>query len=159
MAQVIGFHFTLKDQSGETLGGTREKQGRPMLALLGAGNILPALERQIIDMDIGARKQVTIPAEQAYGTVDPSLKLKLPRSKFPEGTDVKIGLQFQGGEKDGWPIIFRVVKIDGDDIYVDANHELAGLTLHYDIEITEKREATAEERSHGHAHHPSGSCS
>ena len=108
-----------------------------MLALLGAGNILPALERQIIDMDIGARKQVTIPAEQAYGTVDPSLKLKLPRSKFPEGTDVKIGLQFQGGEKDGWPIIFRVVKIDGDDIYVDANHELAGLTLHYDIEITE----------------------
>ena len=48
------------------------------------------------------------------------------------------------------------MKIDGDDIYADANHELAGLTLHYDVEITEKRDATAEEIAHGHVHGPTG---
>ena len=109
-------------------------------------------------MNVGDTKSVIIPADQAYGEIDPKLKLKLPRSKFPDGTDINIGLQFQGGEKDGWPIIFRVIRIEGDDIYVDANHELAGLTLHYDVEITEIRDATTEEISHGHAHRRSGEC-
>jgi len=156
--QIIGFHFTLKDQSGEILGSSREGQGLPILALLGSGNVLPALERHLMDMNVGEQKDIIIPPDQAYGEVDPSLKLKLPRSKFPAGTDVKLGLVFQGGERDGWPVIFRVVKIEGDDIYVDANHESAGLTLHYDVVITEKREATVEEMAHGHAHHKGGSC-
>ncbi len=159
MRQIIGFHFVLKDQFGKTLGDSRDMQEHPTLTLLGSGSILSALERHISDMSEGERKSFTIPADQAYGSVDPSLKLKIPRSKFPKGTDLKIGLPFQGGEKDGWPIIFRVTEISGDDIYADANHELAGLTLHYDVEITEKREATAEEISHGHAHRRKGSCS
>lgn len=158
MRQVIGFDFTLKDQSGTLLEDSRREQGQPRLVLLGAGGVLPALEKQICDMEVGARKSVTIPVDEAYGPVDPSLKLKIPRSKFPADADLKVGLHFQGGEKDGWPIIYRVTKISGDDIYADANHELAGLTLHYDIEIAEKREATAEEVSHGHAHRRKGTC-
>jgi len=156
--QIIGFHYILKDQFGNILGNTHEEQGHPMVVLLGSGRILPALERHISDMSVGAFKTVKIPVDQAYGDVDPSLKLKIPRSKFPDGTDIKLGLQFQGGEKEGWPIIFRITKIDGDDIYADANHELAGLTLHYDVEITERRDATAEEISHGHAHRRRGVC-
>ena len=152
MPQIIGFHFLLKDQSGHILGGSRDNQGHPMLILKGAGQILPALERNICDMSVGERETIIISPDAAYGEADPSLKMSLPRSKFPDGTDIQIGLQFQGGEKDGWPIIFRVVKIDGDDVHVDANHELAGLTLHYEVEITEKRDATDEELAHGHAH-------
>ena len=159
MRQVIGFHFRLTDQSGNLLEDTRRHKGLPMLILLGAGGVLPALERGIQDMEVGACKRVTIPVEAAYGPIDPSLRLKIPRSKFPEAAELSLGLQFQGGEKDGWPIIYRVTRIEGDEIYADANHELAGLTLHYDVEITEKREATAEEISHGHAHRRSGSCS
>ena len=159
MKKIIGFHFVLKDQQGHVLGNSREDQEHPTLILTGSVRILPALEQHIKDMNVGDTKSVIIPADQAYGEIDPKLKLKLPRSKFPDGTDINIGLQFQGGEKDGWPIIFRVVKIEGDDIYVDANHELAGLTLHYDVEITEKRDATTEEISHGHAHRQGGSCS
>ena len=158
MKQVVGFHFRLKDQFGNLLGDSQSGPGHPMLILLGSGGVLPALERHVSDMQIGERKCIEIPIDEAYGQIDPTLKLKIPRSKFPEGTELKTGFQFQGGEKDGWPIIFRVIKISGDDIFVDANHELAGLTLHYDVEITEKREATAEEISHGHAHRRSGSC-
>jgi len=158
MKQIIGFHFTLKDQHGNFLGSSRDGDGHPMLVLQGSGRVLPALERYIIDMQVGESQKIMIPTDQAYGAVDPSLKMKLPRSKFPEGTDIRIGLQFQGGEKDGWPVIFRVVKIEGTDVYVDANHELAGLSLHYDVEIMERRDATAEEISHGHAHRRSGEC-
>ena len=156
MKHVTGFHFTLKDQHDNLLQNTRDASGEPMLVLIGSGRVFPALEHHIHDMAIGERRQVILPPEDAYGDVDPKLKLKVPRSKFPEGTDLKIGFVFQGGEKEGWPIIFRVVKIEGDDIYVDANPELAGLTLHYDVEVVERREATAEEISHGHAHRHNG---
>ena len=152
MPQIVGFHFTLRNQLGDMLGGTHDNDGHAMLVLMGAGNILPALELQIKDMAIGARKDVIISAVDAYGEVDETLRMTIPRSKFPDGTQIVDGLRFEGGKKDGWPIIFRVVKIDGDDIYVDANHELAGMTLHYDVEITDKREASDEEIAHGHAH-------
>ena len=158
MKDVVGFHFSLKDQFGNLLGDSLTETGQPMLILLGSGGVLPTLEQHLSEMQIGERKRVIIPVEDAYGEIDPTLKLKIPRSKFPAGTELKTGFQFQGGEKDGWPIIFRVTKIAGDDIYADANHELAGLALHYDVEITEKRGATAEEISHGHAHRHSGSC-
>ena len=158
MRQVIGFHFVLKDQLGTVLEDSFSKDGHPMLILVGAGRVLPALEQNVSDMNVGERKSFTIPAEQAYGPVDPSLKLKIPRSKFPKDTELKPGFHFEGGEKEGWPVIYRVTKIDGDDIYADANHELAGHSLHYEVEITEKREASSEEISHGHAHRRSGVC-
>ena len=156
MADVLGLHFTLKNQDGDVLGSTRDKDGAPLLVLIGHGGILPALEREIKDMTVGQSKMVIITAAQAYGEIDRSLKMTIPRSKFPEGTDIVQGLQFEGGQKDGWPIIFRVVKIKGDDIFIDANHELAGMDLHYDVEISERREATADELSHGHAHGKGG---
>ena len=156
MAQITGFHFTLKNQFGDILGGTRDSDTQPMLILIGHGNILPALELQIKDLAVGARKELIISAAEAYGEVDKTLKMTLTRSQFPEGTDITEGLRFDGGQRDGWPVIFRVVKIDGDDIYVDANHELAGMTLHYDVEITEKRDASDEEIAHGHAHGAGG---
>ena len=42
------------------------------------------------------------------------------------------------------------------EITVDANHPLAGVTLNFDVEITEIRDATAEESTHGHVHGPGG---
>jgi FKBP-type peptidyl-prolyl cis-trans isomerase SlyD len=42
------------------------------------------------------------------------------------------------------------------EIEIDGNHPMAGRDLYFAIEITEVREATAEELSHGHVHGPGG---
>jgi FKBP-type peptidyl-prolyl cis-trans isomerase SlyD len=41
-------------------------------------------------------------------------------------------------------------------VTVDANHPLAGETLHFDVSVKDVRDASAEELAHGHAHGPGG---
>ena len=43
MADVIGFHYTLKNEAGEVLESS--DGGDPMLYLAGSGHILPALDK------------------------------------------------------------------------------------------------------------------
>jgi FKBP-type peptidyl-prolyl cis-trans isomerase SlyD len=46
--------------------------------------------------------------------------------------------------------------LDDKIITVDANHPLAGETLHFSVSIEEIRDANKEELSHGHVHAPGG---
>jgi FKBP-type peptidyl-prolyl cis-trans isomerase SlyD len=39
---------------------------------------------------------------------------------------------------------------------LDGNHPMSGLTLNFDVEITEVRDATPEELAHGHVHGTGG---
>jgi FKBP-type peptidyl-prolyl cis-trans isomerase SlyD len=49
-----------------------------------------------------------------------------------------------------------VVKVGHTMATIDTNHPMAGKVLTFDLEITEVREASAEELAHGHAHGPGG---
>jgi FKBP-type peptidyl-prolyl cis-trans isomerase SlyD len=49
-----------------------------------------------------------------------------------------------------------VLAVNGDKVTLDGNHPLAGKDLNFEVEVTEMRDATAEEMSHGHAHGPHG---
>jgi FKBP-type peptidyl-prolyl cis-trans isomerase SlyD len=64
-------------------------------------------------------------------------------------------MQFQAGNDQGRYIV-TVTGVDGDLVTVDANHPLAGVELHFSVEVIEVREATADEISHGHVHGPGG---
>jgi FKBP-type peptidyl-prolyl cis-trans isomerase SlyD len=52
--------------------------------------------------------------------------------------------------------LVTVTNVERDFVTVDANHPLAGKTLHFQVEITEVREATREELKHRHVHGPGG---
>ena len=153
MTDVIGFHYTLKDDSGEVLDSSAG--GHPMLYLAGSGQILPALDSELAGMKAGDKKSVSLSAKEGYGAVDPTLKLNVKLSQFPEGTDVKNGMQFRINEDPRSPM-FRVINVLGEEVFIDGNHPLAGQSLHFDVEVTEKRKATEEELAHGHAHGAGG---
>ena len=46
--------------------------------------------------------------------------------------------------------------IKENDVMIDGNHPMAGKDLFFDVEVTEKRAATDEEKAHGHAHGEGG---
>ena len=75
---------------------------------------------------------------------------QVPKDRFGDQT-VEEGMQFQAGEQ-GELGVFTVMEVKDEMVMLNGNHPLAGVTLHFSVEITDVREATEEEVAHGHVH-------
>jgi FKBP-type peptidyl-prolyl cis-trans isomerase SlyD len=150
--RVLSFHYTLKDQKGETI-ETSQGHG-PLTVLEGRGQIIPKLEAELVKMKVGEKKNVFVSHIEAYGAYNDKLIRKVNVKDLPK-KNPKIGDEFEvaaGTRK----TLVTITEINGDEITLDGNHPLAGKDLTFDVELTEERPATAEEMAHGHAHGPGG---
>lgn len=151
--KVVCIHYTLRDEAGVVLDSS---SGRAPLAYLhGNGQLVPGLESALDGKAAGDKLEVTIAPEQGYGVRDAGLVQILPRGKFADVGEISPGKQFQAKGPGGARLV-TVTHVERDLVTVDANHPLAGKALHFQVEITEVREATREERAHGHVHGPGG---
>ncbi len=146
---VAMFHYTLKNANGEILDSSDGAE--PLPYLHGAGNIVPGLEAQMLGKSAGDKFQAIVPPALGYGEHDQSKIQQIPKSVFPAGQPVEVGMQF-GAQTPQGPLAITIAAIEGDMITIDGNHPLAGVTLHFDIEVVDVRDATLEENLHGHAH-------
>jgi len=140
-AHILNFHYTLRDAGGRLLDTSRGND--PMPFLEGAGQIIEGLEEQLLQMTAGEKRTVVVPPERAYGLRDAALVQKVPRARLPVG-ELKAGDQFQTGADRHAPVV-TVLAIEGDQVVLDANHPLAGQTLHFEVELVAVRPATQEE--------------
>jgi FKBP-type peptidyl-prolyl cis-trans isomerase SlyD len=148
--KVVNLAYSLKNSDGDLLDRADSKE--PFTYLHGASQIVPGLETALEGLKTGDKKQVTVQPEQGYGEVNQDLKLTVNRSQFPAGAEIQEGMQFETQTPDGHGLIFTVETIEGDKVTIDGNHPLAGETLHFDVEVLNVRDATEEEKQHGHAH-------
>lgn len=150
---VASFHYTLTNDGGDVLDSSRERE--PLAYLHGAGNIVPGLEKAMAGRKEGDTFKVDVEPQEGYGPRHEELIQTVPMSAFQGVPEVKPGMQFQGNGPQGATLV-TVTSVDGDEVRVDGNHPLAGQTLHFDIEVTEVREATEDELTHGHVHGAGG---
>lgn len=151
---VVAIHYTLTNDAGETLDSSRERN-EPLAYLHGHGNIIPGLENALTGKQAGDALKVTVQPAEGYGERHDEMIQDVPRDAFQGVDDIQPGMQFQANTETG-PRLFTITEVNGDTVTVDGNHPLAGTTLHFDVEIAEVREASAEELSHGHVHGPGG---
>ncbi|HET8554070.1 MAG TPA: peptidylprolyl isomerase [Rhodanobacteraceae bacterium] len=150
---VASFHYTLTNDGGDVIDSSRDRE--PLAYLHGAGNIVPGLEKAMAGRREGDTFKVDVEPQEGYGPRHEELIQTVPMSAFQGVPEVKPGMQFQGNGPQGATLV-TVTAVDGDEVRVDANHPLAGQTLHFDIEVTEVREATEDELTHGHVHGAGG---
>jgi len=153
--KVVLIHYTLKDNSGETLDTSEGRE--PLAFIQGIGNIITGLEEQLEGKTVGDKVKATVIPEKGYGIRSEENVHIVPLSSFQADGEEKLveGMQVRVETNDGVSIA-DVAKIDGEDVTLDMNHPLAGETLHFDVEIVDIREATKQELEHGHAHGPGG---
>lgn len=150
---VVSFQYTLKNDQGEVIESSVSQE--PLDYLHGHKNIIPGLERELTGKSVGDTFTATIEPENAYGNYDEELLQTLSRGDFQDVDELEIGMQFEVQDSSGSGLV-TVTKIEGDEITIDGNHPLAGERLVFEIEVVDIREASAEELSHGHPHHPDG---
>ena len=146
---VVSFQYDLSDEQGQQLESNRE--GDPVAYLHGASNIIPGLEAAMQGKSAGDEFEVTLAPEQAYGERKEDLIQRMPMKHFKKAGKLEPGMRLQVPTDKGSRVVV-VVKVGRFMLDVDANHPMAGKTLTFKVEVTEVREATTEEKSHGHAH-------
>src|SRR5437899_1637240 len=125
---VVTFHFTLKDADGKVLESSVGND--PLVYLHGSGSIVPGLEESLMGRKSGQKMNVILPPEKAYGMRDERLVQRIPKTEFPNSERLKVGMQFQVDTKGG-PMVLTITGLEGPDVVVDGNPELAGATLHF----------------------------
>ncbi len=151
--KVVSIEYTLKGPDGEIV--DRSDDGEPLDYLHGAGNIVPGLEQALQGKAAGEAFHIDVPPEMGYGPRVEELRLVLPRDRFQTAGELATGMRFRASTPDGSQV-FTIVGIAGDDVTIDANHPLAGETLHFDVKVVDVRDARQEEIEHGHVHGPDG---
>lgn len=149
--KVVLFHYTLKNDAGETLDTSAGGDAMPYLH--GAQNIVPGLERQMVGKTEGARFTATVPPEEGYGVREGEPQ-EVPRAAFPPDLDIVAGMQFMATDDSGDQVPVWIARVAEDKVWVDQNHPLSDVTLHFDVEVVSIRDASAEEVAHGHPHLP-----
>ncbi len=127
-----------------------------MAYLHGAENIVPGLEAALTGQATGAKVKASVPPEDGYGDRDPDATERIPRSAFPPELALETGMHLTARHENGSIVPMTVSAVGDEEVTVDLNHPLAGRTLHFDVAIVDIRDATDEERQHGHVHGAGG---
>lgn len=149
---VVSLRYTLKNGAGEVIDSNEGHD--PLLFLQGTNQLISGLEEALEGRKAGETFQVAVPPEKAYGLHDPGQLHQVPIENFGEA-DVKAGMRFTASDG-SQQVEIKVVEVGAEAVTVDANHPLAGETLHFDVKVLEVRTATPEEIDHGHVHGPGG---
>jgi FKBP-type peptidyl-prolyl cis-trans isomerase 2 len=106
----------------------------PVPVIVGAGKVVPGLDKAIIEMRVGEKKKVEIEPEMGFGERRADLIKIIPEREFRRRDIVPFpGMFVNLGNVRG-----RVLSVSSGRVKVDLNHPLAGKTLLYDIEVMEK---------------------
>lgn len=138
--KFVSIDYRLTLESGEEV--DRSEPGKPLGFIVGAGMIIPGLEKALMGMGSGEKSRVHVEPEEGYGPVHQNLFQEIPRGRFPEGAELAPGSAFQAQGPRG-PVMITVSKVEGDTVTVDLNHPLAGKRLIFDVTVAGIREPNA----------------
>jgi len=131
--QKVKIHYTgtLDDDSQFDSSVGRE----PLEFEMGAGMVIPGFEKGVADMVVGEKKTINIPSAEAYGEKREDLVMQFERSQLPEDMEPEIGMMLQMTGPQGQPVPVTVTAVEEDAITIDANHQLAGQNLNFELEL------------------------
>ena len=146
--KMVSLTYTLRNERGEVF----EQTDMPVSYLHGQDSgLFEKVERALEGKRTGERIEVSLGPDEGFGQHDPALTFTDSVENVP--TELRhLGAQLEAQNPKGEVLTFVVTRIENGMLTVDANHPLAGQTLHFTCTITDARPASEEEVAHGHAH-------
>jgi len=158
---VVTLHYKLQqdDDTGELIEETFGSE--PLVFLYGAGNMIPDFETNLSGKGPGDKVSFDIEHQKAYGAYNPDAVATVPINTFMVNGQLakellEVGRRIPMSDQNGNQLNGTITEVKKDSVIMDFNHPLAGVDLHFDVEIKDVREATESEVQHGHVHGEDG---
>lgn len=129
----VHYHGTLR--SGEIFDSSQGRE--PLEFTVGSGQVIKGFDDGVRGMQVGEKKTVQIPVQDAYGEKSSEMIFEFPKSQFPADMNPEIGAQLMMSNGSGQSFPVTITEIKEDSVLLDANHPLAGQDLVFDIELVE----------------------
>jgi len=103
----------------------------PLGFVVGSGQMISGFDEAVIGMSVGEETTVEIPPEEAYGEYSSELVFDVPMEQFESANITPVA-----GESiaiQGRPC--TIVEVSEENVTLDCNHQLAGETLVFTIEL------------------------
>lgn len=137
---LVTLDVTLYDAQGNLL----EQSDGPLVYLHGHEDIFPRIEEALEGLEPGARTELQLEPEEAFGDYDPEMVILAPLADLGDGVEVGMRVEAMGpGGEDR--CLFRITDIAEGQAVLDANHPLAGMAVRFLLVVKEVRAATDEE--------------
>ena len=110
-------------------------RGEPITFEVGAGQMIPGFEKNIMGMSVGEEKEFKLTPDDAYGDHNPEAIQEVSKEIFPNNFSFQIGQIIQGEQEDGNPLVAKIVSEQNETVTLDFNHPMAGKELTFNIEV------------------------
>ena len=129
---LVTLNYRIALENGQPLISTFE--GQPATLQLGAGEMLPTLEKCFIGLDEGSSHEFKLTPDESFGPHRDELIEVVARQHMPEERIEPMSVM-EFTAPDGSRYSGLVREIDEEKAVIDFNHPLAGKTIHLDVEI------------------------
>lgn len=130
----IKVHYTGTLDDGTKFDSSRDR-GQTLDFMAGVGMMIPGFDKAVVDMEVGQVVDIHIEAEDAYGMPDPQAIITMEIAQLPGSEGLAVGDRVTLYNAFGQPVPVLVTAKEEETITFDANHELAGQALNFNIEL------------------------
>jgi peptidylprolyl isomerase len=126
----VSVHFTARFADGSEVASSR--RNGPLEFIAGGSEVIAGLSAAVIGMQNGESKFITVRPAEGFGARDEALVQRVPVADLPNGA--KLGESFVARSGDSEMTVW-ISEIEDGIATLDANHQLAGTTLLFEIEL------------------------
>ncbi len=136
MQVETGCHVVVRNKVHDTNGNCIDDGTKSFAFTIGSSQTIPGIESAVLGRHAGECLQFTCSPEDAYGPHQPELVFEAVRANLPPEAELTPGAVLVPTGSEG-RFQLKVVELTEKGAMLDGNHPLAGLTLHFDLEILE----------------------
>lgn len=134
---IVGVYYTGAFTNGTQFGSN--VGGQPLQFTVGSNEVIPGFDQGILGMTLNGTKTITVPANEAYGQINPALIVQVPLSAFGNQT-IRAGMVVSENATSG-RVSGIVTAINTTTATINFNPPLAGQTLVFSVKVVSIQKA------------------
>lgn len=128
---TVQIDYTTSLLDGTIIETTTDK--KPLEFIVGKNQVIKGIDKAVIGMEVGEKKEILLKPGDAFGNVKPSLIKEIDRNNLPN--NLRIGDRFKVRLRNNKTSSVMLLDYIGDKAMIDFNHPLAGKAIKIEIEI------------------------